>query len=147
MTNGVCHANVLTCLKNAFFGKVSLSRLANDRGADMQVLTVSELGEVSADLGAQQVCLKGVLIVEGNTCYIVSDQDNAQRRIYIIGDNIIDSLLNEAPCYIGGDRLYEDEVSVKGLLEYRPSDRQYYLSNLNEITLYRDGETFHIRPH
>ena len=108
----------------------------------MDKITVDNVVISGADKVDSQLRVEGLLVIEGDDCYIVSGRDARQNRIDLYGDDIIDALLDEVPCYIGGDFLYEDEAIVEGVLKNNGSGNGYILSNIKMIVLYRGDEEF-----
>ena len=94
---------------------------------------------MGAELSNIAFALKGVLIIDGDDCFVVANTETLEERITLQGD-VLNKLLNKVPCYVGGKLLYKDKAPVFGLL----SDLNNFILHPTKIIIERDGEEFFI---
>ena len=105
-----------------------------------QILTAEILYDVSASLDGASVTIDGLLVVAGEFAHIeVSGQVNSV-NLSINDPTLIGRLLDEVPCYLGGDYLYRDSVRLVGVIA--KVNNGMVISKIESGVLSRDGESF-----
>jgi hypothetical protein len=64
----------------------------------------------------QTVCVGGVIFVRDGRVTICSNDVGEGICLDVIDKGLIDRLLDSVPCYVGGEFLYRDRVTIMGTL-------------------------------
>lgn len=87
---------------------------------------------------------KGTLFVTGdNNCWIsIQKENNENEKIEIACDNLVDKLLDNVPCRLGGNYLYEEQSEISATL-MQDGDKTVF-GNLDRIRIVREDEEFEV---
>lgn len=102
----------------------------------IQVLTEEMLQNPTVAPVGQRVIVEGSLVVKGDHARV----EIQNFHVEIDDLNFLDRLLDAVPCYLGGDHLYRDPVSLVGVLKIKGQDAA--ISQVESGVLRRDGEEF-----
>jgi len=106
-----------------------------------QILSSAALQGEAFNLDGKVFSIEGVLIVSGESAYVDISVVGLPTRIPINDATLMERLLNEVPCYLGGEFLYRDSTRLVAMVEVR-CDRDVVISKVESGVIFREGEVF-----
>lgn len=104
---------------------------------------VMDVGFVLADAfryADKDIGVRGVVFVRDDKALLFSSDADKGPFLEIVDKNFIDRLLDNVPCYVGGEFLYRDRVTIIGHLHVGESE--VTLGEVSGGRLERGGEVF-----
>jgi len=105
-----------------------------------EALILDILLNKNANLEGSRMAIEGTLRVIGDSIFVDVDAGDRKVSVSITDSTLFGRLLDEAPCYLGGEFLYNDPVKLIGLLEKK--ENELLISLVESGVLYRDNESF-----
>jgi hypothetical protein len=93
-----------------------------------------------ANLEGNMIAIEGTLRVIGDSIFVDIDTGDCKVSVSVTDSTLFGRLLDEAPCYLGGEFLFNDPVKLIGLLERK--ENELLISSVASGVLYRDNESF-----
>lgn len=106
-----------------------------------QNLTPDLLQSATADLNGKRFSIEGLLVVSGESAHIDISSSGMETHVPINDSTLIERLLDQVPCYLGGECLYRDRVQLIGFVA-AAGGNSVAISTVESGLLSRDGETF-----
>jgi hypothetical protein len=104
-------------------------------------LSHQELATNASRFAGNPVILDGVLVVEGDESYLIVDPENSKIRVTVRDAGFLNRMLDNVPCYVGGQYLYQDNATLHGTLGI-VGENQLELRDIKSVRVSRETETF-----
>lgn len=100
-------------------------------------LNRTDLVNRASDFNGKLVSIEGTLVVEGDNSYL-DIGDNV--LVHVHDSDFMDRILDHVPCYVGGQYLYRDAGTLRGVLHVGNGSLQ--IKEIKRVYIRRDDQLF-----
>lgn len=101
------------------------------------------MGDYQINTSDNQIYQGIIFVTGGNDCWInIQEGQGEIEKIEIECDNLVDKLLDDVPCRVGGNYLYEERAEISARM--KKIDSKKVLVNLHRIKIVRDDQEYEV---
>ena len=85
--------------------------------------------------------LAGIIVVSDDRISLKAGEADDSRRIAVRDQSLLDRIIDNVPCCIGGECLYHDRVKIEVVLR-ADEEGEVFVAQVGSVTIERDGEIY-----